>query len=79
VAAAADFANGISWVLDPAAFVFVNVDLVVHLSRDAAGEWLALDAVTHPGPDGRGWAEASLWDEAGRIGRCAQALYIAPR
>lgn len=79
VAAAADFANGLSWEVDPAAWLFVNVDLVVHVARAAAGEWVALDAVTHVGPDGSGFAEGELWDGDGRVGRCAQALYVDRR
>lgn len=79
VAAATDFANGLSWVVDPADWLFVNVDLTVHVARPPAGEWLAVDAVTTIGPGGAGWAEAALWDEHGRVGRCAQALYVARR
>lgn len=79
VAAAADFANGLSWELDPADWLFVNVDLTVHLARPPAGEWLALDAATRIGPAGAGWAEATLWDGDGPVARSAQALYVAPR
>lgn len=79
VAAAADFANGLSWELDPADWLFVNVDLTVHLARPPAGEWVALDAVTRIGPAGAGWAEATMWDDRGAVARSAQALYVARR
>jgi hypothetical protein len=79
VAAAADFANGLSWVVDPADWLFVNVDLTIHLARPPVGEWVAIDASTTLGPAGAGWAEAAIWDERGRVGRCAQALYVARR
>jgi hypothetical protein len=79
VAAAADFSNGISSVLDWDERVFINPDLTVYLSRYPAGEWVGLDAVTGIDADGVGLAESRLFDERGPIGRAAQALYVAPR
>jgi hypothetical protein len=79
VAAAADFGNGISWVLPPDRFVFINPDLTVHLSRPPDGEWICLDALTVPGPDGAGLAESVLYDTRGRIGRAVQSLLLDGR
>jgi acyl-Coa thioesterase superfamily protein len=76
---AADVGNGISAVLDWQRFVFVNVDLSVHLERLPEGEWVCVDAVTVPQDHGIGTAESVLYDERGRIGRAAQALLIAER
>ncbi len=76
---AADVGNGISAVLDWRRFVFINVDLSVHLERLPEGEWVCVDAVTVPGRDGIGTAESVLSDERGRIGRAAQALLISER
>jgi hypothetical protein len=77
VAAAADFGNGISWVLDRNdGYRFINPDLTIYLHRAAAGEWVCLDAVTRIGPDGVGLAESLLWDEHGPIGRAVQSLLI---
>lgn len=76
---AADVGNGISAVLDWRRFVFINVDLTVHLERMPVGEWVCVDAVTHPQSHGIGTAESILSDERGRIGRAAQALLIAQR
>jgi Thioesterase-like superfamily len=76
---AADVGNGISAVLDWRRFLFVNVDLSVHLERMPEGEWICVDAVTLPQPQGIGTAESVLSDERGRIGRAAQALLIAER
>ena len=45
---AADVGNGISAVLDWRRFVFINVDLTVHLERMPEGEWVCVDAVTLP-------------------------------
>jgi len=76
---AADVGNGISAVLDWRRFVFINVDLSVHLERLPEGEWVCVDAVTLPQRNGVGTAESVLSDERGRIGRAAQALLIAER
>jgi hypothetical protein len=76
---AADVGNGISAVLDWRRYLFINVDLSVHLERMPEGEWVCVDAVTLPQPSGVGTAESVLSDERGRIGRAAQALLIAQR
>jgi len=76
---AADVGNGISAVLDWGRFLFVNVDLSVHLERMPEGEWVCVDAVPLPQPSGIGTAESVLSDARGRIGRAAQTLLIAER
>jgi hypothetical protein len=76
---AADVGNGISAVLDWQRYVFINVDLSVHLERMPEGEWVCVDAVTLPQPNGIGTAESVLFDRRGRIGRTAQALLISER
>jgi len=77
VAAAADFGNGISWVLSRLeGWLFINPDLTIHLHRHPAGEWVALEAVTHVGGQGTGLAESRLWDERGPIGRSLQSLLL---
>lgn len=76
---AADVGNGISAVLDYREYVFINVDLTVHLERMPEGEWICVDAVTRPRPSGIGTAESVLSDRRGRIGRAAQSLLIARR
>jgi len=75
--AAADFGNGVSATLDWGSSVFVNPDLTIYLDRYPEGEWICLDAATRIGSDGTGSAESVLRDERGRIGRAAQALYVA--
>jgi hypothetical protein len=76
---AADVGNGISAALDFRRFLFINVDLTVHLERMPKGEWIGVDAVTLPRPDGVGTAESTLFDGHGRIGRALQTLLIAER
>ncbi len=51
---AADSGNGVSAALDWRRFLFINVDLSVHLHREPEGEWVYLDALTLPEPSGLG-------------------------
>jgi hypothetical protein len=76
---AADVGNGISAALDFRRFLFINVDLTVHLERMPKGEWIGVDAVTLPRPKGVGTAESTLFDGNGRIGRALQTLLISER
>jgi hypothetical protein len=76
---AADSGNGISAALDFERWIFVNVDLTVHLSRMPEGEWVCLDSVTVAEPDGSGLTDTVLRDERGPIGIAAQTLLVAER
>jgi hypothetical protein len=76
---AADVGNGISAALDFRRFLFINVDLTVHLERMPKGEWIGVDAATLPRPKGIGTAESTLFDGNGRIGRALQTLLISER
>ncbi len=60
VLVAADSGNGISSTLDFRRFVFINVDLTVHLHRLPAGEWVCLDSLTIPEPNGQGMSDTLL-------------------
>ena len=77
--AASDFVNGVSAVLPWDRWLFINPDLTVTLHRLPVGEWVGLDAVTRVEADGVGTAEADLFDQHGRIGRCVQTLLIEHR
>jgi Acyl-CoA thioesterase C-terminal domain/Acyl-CoA thioesterase N-terminal domain len=79
VLAAADSGNGVSAALDWSKYLFINVDLTVHLHRMPLGEWVCLDAVTLPEVNGVGMADTRLLDERGPIGRAAQTLLVAER
>jgi hypothetical protein len=74
-----DSGNGVSCLLDPAHYLFMNVDLRVSLHRDPAGDWLLLDAVSSIGPTGTGLAASTLSDASGPVGRGMQTLVVAPR
>jgi hypothetical protein len=76
---AADSGNGVSATLDLARYVFINVDLTVHLHRRPASEWVCLDAITIPDPTGIGLADTVLHDERGPIGRALQTLLVRER
>jgi hypothetical protein len=75
----ADVGNGVSASLDYRRYLFINVDLTVHLERMPVGEWVHVDAQTLPQPSGNGTAESVLSDQQGRIGRALQTLLIAQR
>jgi acyl-Coa thioesterase superfamily protein/acyl-CoA thioesterase superfamily protein len=75
----ADSGNGVSAALDWRKYLFINVDLSVHLHRMPAGEWVYLDAKTYPQADGIGMSDTLIADETGPIGRAAQTLLIDTR
>jgi hypothetical protein len=75
----ADAASGVSWELEWSGYTFPNVDFSVHLEREPEGEWVAMDAVTRPGPLGAGQATSVLFDGGGRVGVSTQTLAIAER
>jgi hypothetical protein len=79
VMVAADSGNGVSATLDWRRFIFINVDLSVHLHRLPRTEWVCLDALTLPERSGLGMADTLLRDESGRIGRAAQTLLVGER
>ncbi|CAN5165019.1 thioesterase family protein [soil metagenome] len=76
---AADFANGLSWILPIDAWLFVNTELTVHLHREPAGEWIGLDARTAIGPNGIGLSTGVLHDLDGPFGVCAESLFVERR
>lgn len=78
-AAAADFGNGVSWVLPYREWIFLNPDLTLHLARPPQGEWIGLDALTLPSDQGMAMAESAVFDESGRLGRAVQSLLLQRR
>ena len=79
VLVAADSGNGVSAALDWQRYLFINVDLSVHLHRLPDGDWVCLDAVTLPERNGVGIADTALFDERGPIGRATQTLLVDER
>jgi hypothetical protein len=79
VAAAADFANGLSWILPFRRWLFVNTELTIHLRREPEGGWIGVDARTSSSAAGYGLSTATLHDLHGPVGVCAQSLFVEPR
>jgi hypothetical protein len=77
--AAADFANGLSWILPFHEWLFVNTELTIHLHRQPEGEWIGLDARTISDASGIGLSSAVLHDVQGPVGTGAQALFLERR
>jgi Thioesterase-like superfamily len=71
-----DSANGAGAALDPAKFMFMNTDTVVHLHRLPGGNDFALRARGSIGPDGIGVTTADIFDRQGFIGTSAQTLLV---
>jgi hypothetical protein len=77
--ALADSGNGLSGELDLADWLYINTELTVHVFREPVDDWIFLAARSRLDPAGVGLAETELSDTAGRFGRGAQALLVAPR
>jgi hypothetical protein len=75
----ADAGNGISSELSWDEWLFVNVDLSLHLQREPEGEWIGIDARTRIGATGMGVANSVIFDAEGRVATGAQSLLVAPR
>ncbi|MBS0341805.1 MAG: thioesterase family protein [Proteobacteria bacterium] len=76
---AADFGNGLSWVLPARRYVFANADLSLHLHRQPVGEWIGLQSQTQADASGAGVTLSRLFDEQGSIGVAAQTLVLRER
>jgi hypothetical protein len=74
----ADAASGISAVRPFTEWLFINVDLGVHLERRPEGEWMAMAAQTHVGRQGAGLCTSVLSDGRGRVGTTTQSLLVGP-
>jgi hypothetical protein len=79
ICAAADFPNGISYVVDPRRTTFVNPDLTVYVHRLPVDDWVLVDARSWLERQGIGMAEGGLYDRAGRLGRSLQSLIVESR
>jgi hypothetical protein len=79
VLAIADSGNGVASELDLRQWRFINPELTVHLHREAAGEWICLDARTVVSTGGAGLATSVLSDLDGQVGVGAQSLLVTAR
>jgi hypothetical protein len=78
-AAAADFGNGVSRLLDFSTHTFINPDLTVALARVPEGDWILFDVVSRYSGEGYGQAESQIFDTAGPVGRAVQSLIVNRR
>jgi hypothetical protein len=60
-------------------YLFINLDLSIHLARQPDGEWLRMDATTRIDRAGIGFSETILSDQRGRVGIGVQCLLVEPR
>jgi hypothetical protein len=74
-----DSASGVSAVLDPAEWSFMNTDLTVHVVREPVGEWVCLEAETTLTSTAVGVTTSTAYDERGIVARSAQTLLVLPR
>jgi hypothetical protein len=74
----ADDANGIGTKLDIRKWTFMNTDLVVHVHRVPAGDWIGIRAETSYGPDGIGTTFGTLFDQTGPVGGIQQSVLVRP-
>jgi acyl-CoA thioesterase len=77
--AAADFGNGLSWILPAERYLFTNADLTLHLHRQPVGEWIGLQSETQADASGGGTTRSNLFDEQGSIGVALQTLVMRER
>lgn len=75
----ADAASGVSAALPWDRWLFVNVDVGIHLSRPPRGEWTAMAARTSIGPSGMGLCTSTLFDLDGAVGVSTQTLVVRRR
>ncbi len=78
-AAAADFGNGLSWVLPAERYLFANADMSLHLHRAPQGEWIGVSSQTHADGGGAGTTLSQLYDEHGPVGVAVQSLVLRER
>jgi hypothetical protein len=79
VLAVADSGNGVSAVMPWEEWLFINLELTVHVQREPRGEWVCLDAATTIARGGAGVARSVLSDDEGPVAYGAQSLLVAPR
>lgn len=75
----ADSASGVSTLLEPTRWLFINTELTVHIQREPVDEWIGLDAHTVIGSEGAGTALSVVHDTHGQVANSSQALLVRPR
>ncbi|MNZ94732.1 hypothetical protein D3C78_1138460 [compost metagenome] len=78
-AAAADFGNGLSWILPAERYLFANADMSLHLHRPPEGEWIGVASETQADGGGAGTTLSRLYDQHGPVGVAVQSLVLRER
>jgi hypothetical protein len=73
-----DLVAAAAWEEPPGGGSFINADVTLQLNRLPAGEWIFLDARSHPSGGLVGFNEAVLADHLGPIGRVLQTVVQSP-
>jgi hypothetical protein len=79
LAAAVDFADGLSWILPFRRWLFVNTELTIHLRREPEVSGSASMREPRRPPRGTGCRRRRCTTCTGRVGVCAQSLFVEPR
>lgn len=74
-----DFGGGLGSVVDGDDWTYANLDIALHMTRPAEGEWLLIDARTTSAGNGVGLSHCTIADVRGPFARSHQTLFIAPR
>lgn len=74
-----DFPSGLDRAIPIDDWTFANLDITLHLTRPAVGEWLFLEGGTASAGNGVAVASAVMADRHGSFGTCHQTLFVAPR
>ncbi len=74
-----DFASGTGSSLDFSRYFSINLDLTIHVLREARSEWIAIHGATWFACDGIGQTSADIYDEQGRISGVQASLLLERR
>jgi hypothetical protein len=78
VVALSDMGVAVGWESSPSGAAFINPDVTLQLHRVPIGPWVLMDSRVHASPNGVGFCETVLSDDAGPCGRILQTLVEAP-
>ncbi|MGI9603559.1 MAG: thioesterase family protein [Acidimicrobiales bacterium] len=79
LAAIVDFTSGTANYMDFTTHMMPNADVSAQLLRRMQGEWLGIKGACMVERDGVAMSEATLWDEAGRVGIASATLVVNRR
>jgi hypothetical protein len=78
VATVSDLAAAAGWEMSPSGAISINPDITLQLTRYPDGPWIAISAQNQWAATGVGYNHATLFDDAGPLGRVLQSLVEVP-